>query len=514
MDFNYQSKNGAIKKINLCIGMKWSDLKVQNNALNTIFSMIDDGDKIISEKEFNIVENILNITNRLIHKKPKDNLLENAELNELINKIKDKSIDIQKMKNGELEKINVEEYSKESLQKRYPSDKYTVTTNCGNIEVRNKSTGKIVLQVAKEPKNIYITFNPQSNNPQMYHYDKNGNLNSYEKDGKTVNPLAEKINQDICAKYKKIFPTTGSNIEQHIKQITKDNVLDILNYYKKNFDESLEDAINNEWGLNFGEKNKNLKKRLLAHIEKCLDEYYGVSQTFSNKISQVETKELNYKGESYSVSRKEGFLIIKNKRTGKVSKINENKMFEKLTLEQKSRMRRLFQELPGEVLADLAVECKTINDGSDIKKNHAGAYYDPASDDITIEVNEDENIINALMFVHELGHAIDNLGKKIFNGYASKNSAEFKKVFEEEKAKYKASGHALYEETKDNALSNVGNYATCNEIEMFAECYALITIGRCSSEAMLLEYFPKTIRMAKKMLNQIRNMSDEDRSRA
>ena len=331
----------------------------------------------------------------------------------------------------------------------------------------------------------------------MYQYDKNGNLNSYTKNGKTINPIADVINKDICAK-SGIFPTTGSNIEKHIKQITKDNVMEVLEYYKTNYDESLEDAINNEWGLYFGEKNKDLKKRLLAHIEKCLDEHFGVSKSFSNKTSQVVNKAVNYKGDSYSVSRQNGILTIKNMRTGKISKINENTMFEDLTLEQKSRMRRIFQELPGEILADLAVECRKINNGLDVNIERGAAFYSSGSDDITIEIKG--YIVSAGVFVHELGHAIDNKGKWSYGKFLSENNAELKKVFEEEKAKYKAAGHSLYEDTKDSFISNVGNYATSNELEMFAECYSLITMGDCSSKVMLLEYFPKTVNMVKNML--------------
>ena len=157
MDFNYQNQNGIIQKINLFIGMKYSEFKIQNNALNTIFSMVDDGDKILSEKEFNIIEKLLNIANKLFNKKPKDNQIDNKELNELINKIKNKSIDIQNLKNNELDKINVQEYSIENLKKRYPSDKFAITESCGVIKICNKSTGKLILEVMNEPKKFYVT---------------------------------------------------------------------------------------------------------------------------------------------------------------------------------------------------------------------------------------------------------------------------------------------------------------------------------------------------------------------
>ena len=60
MNFSY-SKDNNFNFNNSIIGKKWEDKKVNNNFLNTIFHKIDDGDNNVSEKEFNQLQNIINI---------------------------------------------------------------------------------------------------------------------------------------------------------------------------------------------------------------------------------------------------------------------------------------------------------------------------------------------------------------------------------------------------------------------------------------------------------------------
>ena len=55
------------------------------------------------------------------------------------------------------------------------------------------------------------------------------------------------------------------------------------------------------------------------------------------------------------------------------------------------------------------------------------------------------------------------------------------------------------------------NYATWDEMEMFAECYSLLMIGDCTSKNCILTYFPKTLAAAQKHLEYIRSQSPEKR---
>ncbi len=77
--------------------------------------------------------------------------------------------------------------------------------------------------------------------------------------------IAKQINDDVTAKTKYGIPTTGKDIENHIKQITPENVMEILDVYKKEYGETLVDAINNEWGLD-----SKTKQAILQHLNQCV----------------------------------------------------------------------------------------------------------------------------------------------------------------------------------------------------------------------------------------------------
>ena len=115
------------------------------------------------------------------------------------------------------------------------------------------------------------------------------------------------------------------------------------------------------------------------------------------------------------------------------------------------------------------------------------------------------NSYDPTVIVHELGHAIDNRNILKY----STQSEEFKKVFEEEMKAYEAAGNQRY----DGTYRAVPNYCTTNEKEMFAECYTMLMFGKPSSSSgeLILQYFPKTLEMCKKILQETRNRPPEER---
>lgn len=188
-----------------------------------------------------------------------------------------------------------------NFKKNYPASKYNIIVEkeCGKttIMIMDKKTKRNVKTCLIEENGDYEISeqkisqvydkktgnNVAKENSTSTHYYKNGKLKSHTKmiNGKEVNkdPISEAIYKDITAKNKAGLPTTGKNLEKHIKQITPQNIQTVLENYKNNYSKSLLEAINNEWGLD-----KQVKKRLIQHLNECTKKSRYWSNTEPNTI--------------------------------------------------------------------------------------------------------------------------------------------------------------------------------------------------------------------------------------
>lgn len=422
--------------------------------------------------------------------------------------------------------LNPDDYTTESLNKRYPPNKYEIKINreynYSNLTIVDKSTGKKALEFVTlyekgYPNHQVREFDKKGEEVLFRVYDKNNKIQRYDdKDGFHY-PIMNLIHEDICAKTKIGLPTTGKDFEKHIKLLDKDNITVIIDHYRKNYGQTLEDAINNEIGLD-----ANIKRRILGHITDCLEQANGYKKNGFTKESVVNNE--YHTGDAYTVTQKGSVLTAVNKKTGKVSKLNLYDMCKDLPLDKKVAIKAAFQRLPGEVIADFVSEGITKLKSSGFLENLYDkakekitgsedliqAYYHPGSDSITIINRPEYFSINEL--VHELGHAIDCHGR-ILNTYSSGKGSSFYDVFQKDLAAYKKAGYQQYQKGDIRIFSNDVNmaYATSDNCEMFAECYTLLTTGRCNSEDAIKEYFKNTLKEAEKLLKQIRNFPDNKR---
>ncbi len=164
----------------------------------------------------------------------------------------------------------------DNFNKEYPVAKYNITVEKNSIVVQKKGKNipTLVCYIETDGSyNINKDFIDKYTCNSMYRYDKNGKLQESTrsidkgeyKESVRKNEISKAIYEDIIAKNKVGLPTTGKNIEKHIKQITSKNVCEILNDYQRNYGESLLEAIEGEYGLS-----KDIKKRLKQHLNSCV----------------------------------------------------------------------------------------------------------------------------------------------------------------------------------------------------------------------------------------------------
>lgn len=95
--FKYKNDKNGISEMNTFYGQKWSDLKINNKTLNSIFTQIqvDYGDGIVQANELNKLNKIFNY----IDKQKKDGILDENELKDFDDKLKCGKINIEDILN-------------------------------------------------------------------------------------------------------------------------------------------------------------------------------------------------------------------------------------------------------------------------------------------------------------------------------------------------------------------------------------------------------------------------------
>ena len=163
----------------------------------------------------------------------------------------------------------------EKLKAKYPRDKYEIITASKNlIEIYDKKENKIVMTCNIYDNGSYNFSYMKDNQPcKVENYDSRGNFVSYSEafdrgdyvEWVNGDPISDAIYKDVTAKTKIGLPTTGKDIEKHIKQITSDNIIQVFSHYKERYGETLLEAIEGEWGLD-----EQVKTRIKNHLSKCI----------------------------------------------------------------------------------------------------------------------------------------------------------------------------------------------------------------------------------------------------
>ena len=269
MDFQFENgkKIGNFEPI---IGKEWSKQNINNEHLNTIFNLIDNGDGKLSEEEYDLFQRLLYKADG-INSDAQNSVAENSELKTLIEQIKDGEIDIDEMKKIPSEHLDRTLYTREALEKRYPSTEYEITTPMSCLTtIINKKTGRpvidIILADSERPRDVTnITYYDEEGRELKYVlYDsKFDKIVAYmNEDGIRHNVLPEKLYKDITAKKYGVINTTGENFEKHLDELTKYNIEEVMAEYKNISGSSLISDIMTERGLP-SEKRAELSKKVI-----------------------------------------------------------------------------------------------------------------------------------------------------------------------------------------------------------------------------------------------------------
>ena len=507
MDFLFSNKIGNLQKLDIKVGDKWADKTLGNNLLNSIFSCIDDKDGIIEEREISLLSKLFERADNLVHATLGDKHISNKELEMLNKQITNKKININDLKTEHLIKVDKKNYTLDAIRQRYPEDKFEIIDDKMYVMVKNKSTGQYVLNVVYDGDDLHIIEKGDKDRGNLSLIcDLNGVVRYYVQDNARKNAVADLLYKSLCAKDEYGLPTTSSDFLNNVKNITPGNVEYVIEFYEEEYNQSLEDAIKEEWGLN-----SKTKSEALGHIECCYEKSLGYKTNFKNNNSQVSNE--NYKGAIYSVVQRGDTITVTNKNTNKVYKIDMNMLTKELTIDQRVQFKCMLQNLPAEVLADVALELEnSITKKEEKDSKYSGIYYGGFYDSISL-VNMD----NYLTFIHELGHSVDYLGK-YYSTSSINDNAEFARAFESEMNAYLAQGGKKYVDADENQKQNIkdttsnrSSYATKNEREMFAECYTLLMNGNCGSDELILKHFPKTLEAVKKHIAYVRSLDEEVR---
>lgn len=254
------------------------------------------------------------------------------------------------------------------------------------------------------------------------------------------------------------------------------------------------------------------KIEILNHITEVLEIKFGYDKNYTNESSKINHK--YYQGDEYSIKFDEYKGEIYNKTKNQTFTIDLDYLLKDTTLENKIEYAAIIQQLPGQVLEDLSIECcgilktpKTIIDKLCKKSKTAKNICDKVCSLFGYETSARGGFVNPLTpwmainnlqstIAHELGHLVD------YSGDNYNLSHIISETYRNERREY---------------LNNLGEkeykeYAAANPMEMFAEVYEALMLDNIEHLDTLNKHFPKSVEMVIKEYENIRNTPQENRN--
>ncbi len=402
--------------------------------------------------------------------------------------------------------IDTNQFSLESLSKKYPTNKYITETINGRTTIKNKDTNKIVLNWEKNSKwyvdeneNKYYKIFKHSKDLTIMQSENTNNGRLGLEDNIFVTIKNEKIkkierHKNEIAEFTYYDPNNQEIIEKEIHNIDKKNkhFIKYLNgeefittdkkgeIIRNNAGEKLDKNLSNPDGdPDYCKKMLNLITNLKEEeFEKFMESYAKFNKTelidainnskilstkekkeflkeimkdFYNmkgysKFKKLENQQVNnkyYTGDTFDVKYSGQVVNITNNRTKETRKINLAKLYSEMNKKDRKNLSKLTQKLPAEVLFDLSVECSKINSMREYK-NLKNQDTKIAGFYSTIN---DEITTKAYHSNNALKILIHELGHAIDNteGIDSTIGSKFEKTFNKELNEYKQNGNKQFD---------------------------------------------------------------------
>ena len=101
--FSYVDQNGKTQKVSVQVDSCWSDIKTDDANLNSIYDTVDkNGDGIAQGEELDLLNKLLDVSDKFFEKTANNKCLEQEELIELKKQVDEGKIDIEELQKGTL----------------------------------------------------------------------------------------------------------------------------------------------------------------------------------------------------------------------------------------------------------------------------------------------------------------------------------------------------------------------------------------------------------------------------
>lgn len=406
------------------------------------------------------------------------------ELNDML-KIISQKIKTCKDSIKKAEKIR-EENTLSALKKQYPSDKYYIEekeykksdtkTYCVFSKKDNSREKFVIIQ------NDYISITYYKNNKMIKSYDliKKQNIKNYQFRMGAENYFEydekgkEKSNTAYCY------------------DVDDGTLIDKIIFYDNNYKDVTHESLNSALSL------------------------YDTNR-YTSLNNQVKNK--NYTGDKFDIKFDGYKATIINKTRNQTFELDVSKLFNNKYMKEEDKQAFLHEikTLPGEVLADLAIECNLIGNRNNMSKEFnekeykaIGEYMSHAFNSGGIAYGFHSAMLampNRAIITHELGHLMQFCGKDRYHDVSDGTwDADFTKTFESELPNY-----LKFLETHKDSYRH---YCSENEAEFFAETYTYLMLGETghSEDDVIQKFFPKSYKMVKDRIAEIRRMPLKERN--
>lgn len=368
-------------------------------------------------------------------------------------------------------------------EKRNTDNSYITYNSDGNVTARVSATGHDytfyynngqIKESTEVPGYKYIEYYP--NGQIKYELPEKGMAKVYDEQGNEI----KEENKSLRFQLDVALESDPFDINAFKNILKSDNIDELLKLDIDSVTDDLEKNI----------KNPETLKAAKDYVQNIFKNIYNENMETFPKKSKI--KNSNYEGSEYQIDWQDDKVYVQNLESNRKIVIDINNLTKNIPEEKRYILLIKLQNLPGEVLEDIADEAYF----SDLSTGGNNGTYGSWTDTIQLlggSFHQDT-------IVHELGHAIDNIFSEL--SYSTDKNNKLLTVYAEEKM------------TNMVQSDNNFNYAATNIQEFFAECYALLMLGDDYRAKECIEtYFPKSFAVVKEMLKEIRQLAPEDRHR-